>query len=465
MTDAFAKATAELPTPDELAGYRAVRLLGTGAGGQVYQVRAPNDEPLALKVVPGAAPRTAEDAVRLRRQARALVMIDHPRLVRIHDLAVAGRDLLVVMELLPGPSLQEVLRTRRAAPEEVSDWVTQLAEAIDYLHLLGIVHRDVKPSNILIAAGDAVKLADLGLGDLRPVQGTPTYMAPELVRGDRVVDGRVDVYSLATVAYEGLVGLPPFHVGGPEDVMTAQLRTPPTDPRTHVAGFPAEVGEVLLRGLAKSAEDRPETAGDFAEALATALGGGRPSSSRAIVAAGGPDQEALRTRPAPLPGTGSRAEPLPRHVAQVPLPTRMSRPAMISGLVLIVLAVSVLGYGGYMAYRHLTTPTPFRVTSVAFTSTPTSVRVPTCGAPATFHFHGTVTTNGQAGRLTWEWTQHGVAIQTVGGAAEMDSGHRQLPISQSLRAYYQSDITVPVVLQVTAPQQRASSPVEITYTC
>lgn len=465
MTDAYPRATAELPAPDELPGYRAVRALGGGATGRVYEVRGRQDEPLAVKVIPGAVPRTADDVLRLRRQVRALVMIDHPRLVHVHDLVIAGRDLLVVMELLPGPSLREVFQTRRAAPEEVTEWVTELAEGIDYLHLLGVVHRDVKPSNVLIADGETVKLADLGLGDLHPVQGTPTYMAPELVRGDRVVDGRADVYSLATIAYEGLVGLPPFHGGGAEEVMTAQLRTPPPDPRTHVAGFPPEVGEVLLRGLAKSPEDRPETAGAFAEALATSLGGRRPPSSRAIVATSSSDQEALRTRPAPLPMTDSRAEPLPRRMAQVPLPTRMSRPAMISGLVLIVLAVSLLGYGGYRAYRHFTTPIPFRVTAVAFTSNPTAVRVPTCGAPASFHFQGTVTTNGQPGRVTWEWTQHGVAIQTVGGAAEMAGGHRQLPIDQTLKAYYQSAITVPVVLQVTAPQERASSPVQITYTC
>ncbi len=465
MTEAFPRAMAELPAPEELAGYRAVRVLGAGAVGRVYEVRSPQDEPLAVKLIPGAAPRTAADALRLQGQVRVLALIDHPRLVRVHDLVIAGRDLLVVIELLPGPSLCEVFQTRRPAPEEVSAWVTQLAEAIDYLHLLGVIHRDVKPSNVLLAAGESVKLADLSLEEIHPVQGTPTYMAPELVRGDRGVDGRADVYSLATVAYEGLVGLPPFHGGTAEDVMTAQLRTPPPDPRTHVAGFPPEVGEVLLRGLAKQPEDRPETAGVFAEALTTALSGRRPASSGAIVATRGPDPEALRTRPAPLPRTQSPAEPLPRRMAQVPLPTRMSRPALISGLVLIVLAVSLLGYGGYQAYRHFTTPAVLRVTSVSFTSTPTVIRVPTCGAEADFHFHGTVTTNGQPGRITWAWTQYSIPIATVGGAAQVSSGHRQVLINQTLKATFQSNVTSPVVLQVTAPQRRASRPVHLTYTC
>jgi hypothetical protein len=143
----------------------------------------------------------------------------------------------------------------------------------------------------------------------------------------------------------------------------------------------------------------------------------------------------------------------------------MSRPVMISGLVLIVLAVTLLGYGGYMAYRHFTTREPFGVTSAAFTANPTEVRVSPCGAPASFHLQGTVTTNGQPGRIAWEWTQHGVPIQTVGGTAQVAGGHRQVPIDQTLKAYYQTNITVPVVLQVTEPQRRASNPVEITYTC
>ena len=471
MTDAFSPATAELPATDELGGYRAVRVLGAGAAGRVYEARGPHGEPLAVKIIAGAAPRTAEDAERLRGEVDALAMIDHPRVVRIHDLTPVGRDLLVAMELLPGPSLREVFQTRRPAPEEVTGWIAQLAEAIDYLHLLGIVHRDVKPANILLAGDETVKLADLGLETLWPVQGTPTYMAPELVRGDRVVDGRADVYSLATVAYEGLVGLPPFTGRNADEVMTAQLRTPPPDPRTHVAGFPPEVGEVLLRGLAKHPEDRPETAGAFADALATALSGRRPPSSRAIVATGGQEGEALRTRSAPLPKTQARAEPLPRRIAQIPIPTRMSRPVMISGLVLIVLAVSLLGYGGYTAYRHFRTPPPFHVTSVTFTSNPTTTHVANCSVVATFNFRATVNTNGQPGEITYEWTQQGpppgyqpVLIPGLSGTRRASAGQRSVEIDAVL-TIANLNVSRPVVFRVTAPQQLHSSPVQITYTC
>ena len=474
MTDASPQAIAELPAPEELAGYRALRLLGSGGTGPVYEVRGRHDEPLAVKVIPGAAPRTTEDAQRLRRELRALTMIDHPRLVRVYDLAPAGRDLLVVMELLPGPSLREVFQTRRPAPEEVSAWVTQLADAIDYLHLLGLVHHDVKPANVLIAGEGSVKLADLGLGDIHPVQGTPTYMAPELARGDRLVDGRADVYSLATIAYEGLAGLPPFHGRSPEDVMTAQVRTPPPDPRTHVAGFPAAVGEVLLRGLAKQPEDRPETAGAFAEALAAALKGRRPPSSGAIVPARGQEEEALRTRPAPLPATKGRAEPLPRLIADIPAPARMSRPMLISGLILILIAASVLGYGGYVGYRHFFVPQPFAVTAVTFTSNPAEIRVANCATSASFAFTATVTTNRRPGEIHYQWieqqttqagAQYWVEIGGLTGTQRVSTGQRTATIETTLQTDPGNNVSLPVKFEVTSPGHHTSAPVQVTYTC
>jgi hypothetical protein len=147
----------------------------------------------------------------------------------------------------------------------------------------------------------------------------------------------------------------------------------------------------------------------------------------------------------------------------------MSRPVLISGLILIAVAVSLLGYGGYMAYRRFTTALPLRVTSVAFTSNPTAIRVTTCGAPANFEFQGTVTTNGQVGRISWVWTQNSVPIPTqngiLSGTKEATQGQPHVKIKQTFSAFHQSNITVPVVLDVTSPGNHESAPVLITYAC
>ncbi|MGH7918740.1 MAG: serine/threonine-protein kinase, partial [Candidatus Dormibacteraceae bacterium] len=277
MTEASPPIADELPGPAELAGYPAIRELGAGSGGHVYEVSAAGGGKLAVKVLEGAAPTDGQGEEQLAQRVHAFALIDHPHLVRTYDLAPAGRNLCLVMEYVAGPDLRQVLAARRPSPEEVATWVTQLAEAVDYLHRLGIVHRDLKPSNVLIAADGSLKLGDVAVSDLLAgapsVQGTPAYMAPELVRGDLLVDGRADVYSLATIAYEALCGLPPFPGLGAEAAMAAQLRRPPPDPSRIIPGFPEAVSEVLLRGLAKAPGERPATAAEFAEALSPALRG------------------------------------------------------------------------------------------------------------------------------------------------------------------------------------------------
>ncbi|MBO0709466.1 MAG: hypothetical protein J2P44_13975, partial [Candidatus Dormibacteraeota bacterium] len=246
------------------------------------------------------------------------------------------------------------------------------------------------------------------------------------------------------------------------------------DPRTHVAGFPASVGEVLLRGLAKQPEDRPESAGAFAEALAAALSGRRPPSSGAIVPVRAQDEEAFRTRSAPLPATDGRAEPLPRLIADIPAPARMSRPMLISGLLLILVAASVLGYGGYAAYRHFVTPPTFQVSSVSFTSDPTSVHVDNCQTSATFQFHAKISTNGRPGHFTYRWieqqaTQDGttywVPIGGLAGTQRVPAGHRTAEVSKQLQTDPGNNVSLPVKFEVTSPGNHQSAPIQVTYTC
>ncbi|MBO0686033.1 MAG: serine/threonine protein kinase, partial [Candidatus Dormibacteraeota bacterium] len=314
MTDPFPSSSPqpdELPRPEQLAGYPPVRELGRGATGAVYLAQAAGGLQVAIKRLPGAAPADDAATSQLRRHVALLVRIDHPNVVRVLDLLVTGSDLCVVMEYVPGTDLRQVLASQQPLPEDVAGLITQLASGIDYLHAVGVVHRDVKPSNVLVAAQGTVKLADVTITD---TLGTPVYMAPEQAMGRPDVDGRADVYSLAVIAYEALVGRPPFppDAGGAEATMRAHIQQEPPDPSEHVPGFPKALAQALLWGLAKDPSRRPGSAGQFADALQSMITATAAQLPKPLPAPG-PQTMAPPTRPAqvqpPQPGPGGPAGP------------------------------------------------------------------------------------------------------------------------------------------------------------
>ncbi|HET9767941.1 MAG TPA: protein kinase, partial [Thermoanaerobaculia bacterium] len=278
------RAPALLPGSGQLlvGRYQLGSLLGEGGMGQVWRARdVALDREVAVKLL--AAPDVAEARERFLREARAAAALNHPNIVAIHDLGQESGCLFLVMELVAGGSLRE------CPPQSIDEAVEvgrQLCAALAHAHAQGLVHRDVKPANVLLVAGASrltVKLADLGLAMTSAasrltveggIVGTVAYLAPEQAIG-RVVDGRADLYSLGVLLYELVTGRLPFS-GTPVALISQHLHAPVVPPRSHRPDLDPAIEAVILRLLAKDPAQRFASADETAAALAGSFAA-RPS--------------------------------------------------------------------------------------------------------------------------------------------------------------------------------------------
>src|SRR5215467_6999102 len=275
----------------DFLGYRIEELIGRGGMGVVYRAYDLRlKRTVALKLV---APSLALDErfrERFARESELVMSLEHPNVVPIYDAGDAdGRDYLA-MRLVDGTDLGSLLRAEGALePDRAVAICTQIAAALDAAHARGLVHRDVKPSNVLLDSSGHVYLADFGLtrtlddegsgaGEDRAV-GTPAYLAPEQLEG-RPADGRADVYSLGCVLYECLTGEPVFPRDSRLAVAWAHLEEEPPRASKRRAGLPEAVDTVLARALAKDPEQRFATCGELVAAAQNALGLGSTGRSR-----------------------------------------------------------------------------------------------------------------------------------------------------------------------------------------
>ena len=275
-----------------LGPYRLELLLGRGGMGEVYRAYdTEQDRRVALKVLPAALSRDPEYRGRFRREARLASGLTDPHVVPIHRYGEIDGQLFLDMRLVEGEDLEAVLRREgRLAPEAAVRLVEQVASALDAAHGHGLVHRDVKPSNVFLTrpgSPDAPRFAYLGdFGIARSLSstsavltatgtavGTPDYMAPERFAGE-AVDGRADVYSLAALLHECLTGQRPFVRDGLAALMHAHMFAPPPRPSTS-PGVPAGFDAVVTRGMAKDPGQRPSTAGALAAHARAVLTEGR----------------------------------------------------------------------------------------------------------------------------------------------------------------------------------------------
>lgn len=346
--DAAVPPPALLAAGCELAGYRIETLIGRGGMGEVYRARQLSlERTVALKILdPRLALRDPAFARRFIAEAHAAGRFNNPAIVRVHDVgeapapaALAARGVpriaYLCMEFVAGESLQERLRRQeRGDPALVARVMRGMAAALQYAESEGIIHRDIKPDNIMLAEDGAVKLADLGLavpeggGEDPPrdahgrarVLGTPLYMSPQQALGE-ALDGRSDQYSLGATLFHLLTGHPPFH-GSAREVLRAHVHDPVPDPATQAPAVPEPWRRLCRRLLAKEPAGRFPTAAALRAAVEAAA---RPARHRhryrllliaTVVAA----TCALAARAA-LPGTGARGNPsLSRPDPSVPLP-------------------------------------------------------------------------------------------------------------------------------------------------
>jgi serine/threonine protein kinase len=271
--------------PAQIGRYRVDRVLGTGAMGVVYLAHDPViDRPVAIKLVLTellADEDRADFLERFGREARAAGRCTHANIVAIYDYATHGEAPFLVMEYVPGESMaQAIRRDGPHQPETAVAFIRQVLGALGAAHAAGIVHRDVKPANILLTTDRQVKVTDFGIarmdgGSLTQVGtmvGTPRYMSPEQVRGDPV-DHRTDLFSAGVVLHELLSGKPPFD--GPSMMAISQqiLSGDPPDLRLADPPVPEALAASVRMALERDPARRFQTAQEMAEALVIGLNG------------------------------------------------------------------------------------------------------------------------------------------------------------------------------------------------
>ena len=269
---------AEITIGSTFGPYEIIEYIGRGAIATVYEARQRSiGRRVALKVMEPAFAKDPTLAERFHREVELTAELQHPRILPVYDYGEIDGRFYIAMAYMPGGSVHRLIGTAGAISlPAIARIVDQTADALDYAHELDVIHRDVKPTNLLLDRGGNVHLAEFGtankvLGDVTEIiMGTPAYMAPEVFKGESATRA-VDIYALGITLYQMLTGETPFD-GPTTQIAEAQVNEPIPDPREKYPELPVEVTDVIRRATAKDPADRHASAGELSADLDDAFG-------------------------------------------------------------------------------------------------------------------------------------------------------------------------------------------------
>src|SRR5271155_497597 len=341
-----------MTTPQHLSDrYELGEILGFGGMSEVHlarDVRLHRD--VAVKVLRADLARDPSFYLRFRREAQNAAALNHPAIVAVYDTGeaetAAGPLPYIVMEFVDGITLRDIVHNDGPIPpRKALEIIADACQALNFSHQHGIIHRDVKPANIMISRTGAVKVMDFGIAraladshsvtQTAAVIGTAQYLSPEQARGDPV-DARSDVYSLGCVLYEIVTGEPPFVGDSPVAVAYQHVREDPVPPSQRYEGISADLDAVVLKALAKNPENRYQTAAEMRADLVRVHSGEPPEAPKILTDA---DRSSFLASPHSGGSAGPQTDPLPRQELDF---TRERGPGSVSRWVVAVAALAVL---------------------------------------------------------------------------------------------------------------------------
>ena len=356
------------PMGERIAQYRIIEQLGRGGMGVVYKAQNEKLERVcALKVLAPEMMTNPAHRARFMREARSAAQLEHPNVVPIYNVGEEGGRCFIEMQFIEGQTAESLFHAHgRLSRNEACRIVRGTASALAAAHKKGIVHRDIKPDNIMITTEGAVKVTDFGLAKQMDVisdisvpgrvLGTPHYMSPEQADGE-VLDGRSDIYSLGATFYTLLTGARPYGGQIPLTIMYKHKHDPVPDPRAVIPDCPPKIVQVLQKMMAKAREDRYADAQEIVNELEVfigtlSVGAGVPPATVPAEPAG-----TVEERVSPGSGTGARPDRADRAIpetdeAEIPK-TVDAEPPKRSALLPVLVTLIVLGVLGVAAYSVL----------------------------------------------------------------------------------------------------------------